>query len=68
MVKMANAVKQLLDSLDSLTESEKQVAAVAILRRTTDLTTAEPPDEALVAAAEELFLELDDREAGDGRS
>jgi hypothetical protein len=61
---MTGAVQQLIDSFDSLTESEKQVAAVAILRRAADLAPADLPEEALIAAADELFLEL--REAGDG--
>jgi hypothetical protein len=41
---------------------------VQLLRRVVDEESGDVPEEALVAAAEELFLELDAREAGDGAS
>jgi hypothetical protein len=62
---VTDAVQQLLDSFDGLSDSEKQEAAVEILRRVLPSVPPELPEEALVAAAEQLFLELDAREASD---
>jgi hypothetical protein len=61
---MTAQVEQFLKSFDVLSEAEKHEAAVALLGR---IVRDAPPtlsDEALVAAAEELFLELDANEAG----
>jgi hypothetical protein len=53
----------LLDAFDALSEGERHEVAVELLRRVA------PPDElpveALVAAADEVFRELDAREAAD---
>ncbi len=60
---MTTAVQILLDSFEALSEVERHEAAVELLRRlapTDDLS-----DEALVEAADELFRELDAREAAD---
>jgi hypothetical protein len=57
----------LLNSFDTLTDTEKQEAVAGVLRRALALMPAELPEEALVAAAEELFLDLDAREAGDAQ-
>ncbi|MBI1899637.1 MAG: hypothetical protein HYS13_00805 [Planctomycetia bacterium] len=65
---MTKAVQQLLATFDSLTEAEKREAAAEVLRRAVELTPPELPEEALTEAAEELFRELDAREAADGRS
>jgi len=62
---MTAVVKQLLTSFDALSEAEKQEAAVEVLRRVLQSTPGELPEESLIAAAEELFLELDAREAAD---
>ena len=62
---MTDAVQELLDSFDDLSESEKHEAAAEILRRVLPSVPSELPEEALIAAAEELFLELDAREAND---
>ena len=64
---MTQSVQQLIDTFESLTESEKQQAASELLRRTLDLAPARLPDEALVEAAEQLFSELDAREAADAK-
>ena len=69
---MTEAVQELLDTFDALTDAEKQVAAAQLLRRVVEGESGEIPEDALVAAAEELFLELDAeldaREAADGQS
>jgi hypothetical protein len=62
---MTQAVQQIIETFESLTEAEKQQAATELLRRTLDLAPAEIPDEALVEAADELFRELDAREVAD---
>jgi hypothetical protein len=62
------AVQQLLLAFDALSDAEQREATVAILHRTSSLGAGELPEEAMVAAAEELFLELDAREAADARS
>ena len=56
---MTDAVQQVLDLFDALADAEKQKAAAEILRRVLPTLPPEVPEEALVAAAEQLFLELD---------
>jgi hypothetical protein len=51
-----------------LTNAEKQEATVHLLRRVVEEESGDVPEDALVAAAEELFLELDAREAANGQS
>lgn len=63
---MTEAVRGLLDTFDALSDAEKQEAAVQLLRRVVEGESGDVPQDALVAAAEELFLELDAREAADG--
>ena len=65
---MTGAVQELLNSFDALTDGEKREAAVEVLRRLTQSVPADFPEEALVEAADELFLDLDRREAANGRS
>ena len=65
---MTRAVQDLLHSFDALSDAEKQEATVQLLRRVVDEESGDVPEEVLVAAAEELFLELDAREAADGQS
>jgi predicted HAD superfamily phosphohydrolase len=60
---MSTAVQALLDRFDALTEAERHEAAAEILRRVAPMS--ELPDEALVSAADEVFRELDAREAAD---
>ena len=64
---MTGAVQELLDTFDSLTVAEKHDAAAQVLRRVVEGESDDIPEDALVAAAEELFLELDAREAADGQ-
>ena len=64
---MTQAVQELLDAFDGLTEAEKHEAAAQVLRRVAEGESGDIPEDALVATAEELFLELDAREAADGQ-
>ena len=65
---MTAAVQQLLQAFDALSDAEKHQATVELLRRAVPTAPPELPEEALVEAAEELFRELDEREAADARS
>ena len=65
---MTGAVKDLLNRFDSLTASEKHEAASQLLRRVIEGEAGEIAEDALVAAAEHLFLDLDARESGNGQS
>jgi len=60
---VTNAVQHLLSSFDALSDAEKYAAAREVLRRVQEAAPAELADEALVAAADEVFQELDRREA-----
>ena len=62
---MTGAVKDLLNRFDSLTASEQYEAASQLLRRVIEGEAGEIPEDALVAAAEHLFLDLDAPESGD---
>lgn len=62
------AVQTLLQSFDALSETEQHEATVELLRRVAHEAPPELPDEALVAAADEVFRELDAREAADAGS
>jgi hypothetical protein len=61
---MTIAVQHLLASFDALTDAEKHEAAAEILRRA---APADLPDETFVELADELFRELDAREAADAK-
>jgi hypothetical protein len=65
---MTGAVQDLLNTFDALTASEKYEAASQVLRRVVEGESGEIPDEALVAAAEQVFLDLDAQESGNGQS
>jgi hypothetical protein len=61
------AVQRLLDSYDALSDAEKHDAGVEVLRRVQEEAPLELPEEALVEAADELFRDLDAREAADAQ-
>jgi hypothetical protein len=65
---MTNAVRNLLHSFQSLSDAEKHEAAALLLEHVTGAKPGDVGEDALVAIAEELFLALDVREAGDGQS
>lgn len=60
---MTVPVQQLLDTFDALPEADKHAAAVEILRRYA-MPEEDLPDGALVQVADELFVALDEEEAG----
>jgi len=62
---VTTGVRRLLDTFDALSEGEKHEAAVELLRRVQQEAQGPIPDEALVEAADELFRDLDAREAAD---
>ena len=65
---MTSAVRELLRSFQSLSDAEKHEAASLLLRQVVQGEAGDVGDDALIAVAEELFLDLDSREAGDGQS
>lgn len=60
---MTASAKTLLESFDELPEPEKREVASAILWRTLRFDVPPVTDDDLVAQAEELFRDLDAREA-----
>ena len=64
---MTTAVRQLLESFNALSDVERHQAAVELLRRVQEETPKELPEQTLVEAADELFRDLDAREAADGQ-
>ena len=56
---MTETARKLLDSFDALPEPERQEVAREILRRTALAEHASLEDAELVAAADEVFRELD---------
>lgn len=62
-ITMTADVQQLLLAFDALTLSEKQEAAVEVLRRLSAAGPRDLTDETLTACADALFADLDAREA-----
>ena len=62
---MTTTTRELLAAIDRLPESEKNVIAAEILRRTADQELTSLDDEEMTLAADALFLELDSREEAD---
>ncbi len=62
---MTESVNELLNAFDALSKAERHVAAAEVLRRVLQDESGDVPEDALTAAAEELFLELDEREQED---
>lgn len=60
---MTRSVRDLIETFEHLPEPDRLEVAFEILRRTTQLDFPPVGDEALALAAEEVFLELDAREA-----
>ena len=65
---MQTSVQQLLDSFESMPETERHQVAVEIIRRTLGLELPPLSDEELTLNAEQLFLELDKLEAANDRA
>jgi len=64
---MSTEAQNLIESFDRLPDAEKQEVASEILRRTVNFDMPVLSDEELVLSVEELFLELDRREAEDAQ-
>ena len=62
---MNAAVQAFLDTFDDLPDAEQYQVAIEILRRAARFSTDELPDEGLIAAADEIFRELEAHEAAD---
>lgn len=60
---MTKSVEQLLKSFDQLPEAEKRELASEIIKRSLELDLPELSDEALLAAADQTFLQLDKEES-----
>ena len=56
---MSEAAKKLLHSLDSLSEADRREVIREVLRRVAQAPHESPSDEDLLAAADEVFLDLD---------
>jgi hypothetical protein len=65
---MTALVRELLDTFDRLTDSERLDLASEILKRTIHLDFPPLSDEDLVLNAEAIFLELDEQEDSFGQS
>jgi hypothetical protein len=65
---MGTPAENVIATFDRLPETEKQEVAAAILRRTLQIDFPAVSDDELILSAEETFLELDRREAGDAQS
>ena len=60
---MGDAARHLLQSFDALSESDRREVLEELLRRAVDLPYAFPSDDELVRAADQVFQDLDRREA-----
>lgn len=60
---MGDSAKKLLEEFDALPLAERQEVVREILRRTAPSDYSFPTDEELVTAADQVFLELDQRES-----
>ena len=65
---MKTSVESIRDSFDRLHDGEKREAVAEILKQSVRLELSTLDDEAPVDFAEQLFLELDRQESGNGRS
>ena len=65
---MTPAVQNVIRSFELLPDVDKKEVATEILRRTLRLDLPPLTDEDLILNAEELFLELDRREADSGEA
>ena len=65
---VTSSVQQMLDTFDQMPEAEKREFAAEILRRTLSLEYEPLSDEELTLNAEQLFRELDRREAASDQS
>ena len=62
---MTETANQVLIAFDALSPDDRREVAAALLRRVIDTAPLEVSDEALLAVAEGMFLELDAAESQD---
>jgi len=60
---MGDAARNLLKSFEALSEADRREVLESLLRRAADLPHAFPSDDELSHAADQVFRELDRREA-----
>lgn len=65
---MITNAQDVLKKFGQLTIPEKKKVVAVILRESLDIETPEISDDELILNAEEIFLELDKREAENGES
>ena len=65
---MTQTALDIISTIDRLPEDEQKEITKIILRRALEIETPDLADDELVLSAEEIFLELDQREATDGQS
>lgn len=65
---MTTTTQEILEKFTQLPMSEKKIVVSVILRDALEVETPNLTDDELILNAEELFLELDQREAADGKS
>lgn len=65
---MGTPAQNVIATFDQLPDTEKQEVAAAILRRTLQVEFPPLSDDELVLSAEQIFSELDRREAQDAQS
>ena len=66
--RMGTPAQNFIASFDHLPDAEQREVASAILRRTLEIEFPSFSDDELVLSAEEIFLDLDRREAEDTQS
>ena len=60
---MGDAARYLLQSFEALSETDRREVLEELLRRAADLPYSFPSDDELVRAADQVFQDLDRREA-----
>ena len=60
---MTHQAEKIIESFDALTDAEKREVIAVLLRKATALEHAPMTDDELLAAADNVFLDLDRREA-----
>ena len=62
---MGDAARHLLESFEALSETDQHEVLVALLRRVAEMPYPFPTDQELLVAADQVFQELDRREAAE---
>ena len=65
---MTQAIEEVLKKFDELAEAEQQEAMCEMLKRISKHETSPISEQEMILNAEELFLELDKREATDANA